>query len=370
MRDPAIATTLCSFCPKLCRYACPVADADANESTTPWGKMNALKFVEENKLPMDRKTMGLAYKCLNCRASKSACEMANPVSSVLDTYRVRAFRAGLAPDGVEEACKKFQKHNNPFEKDLQRALLRRFPAAAFKKQRAVYFPGCTEIAQSLPTVERVIEMLPGVSLYPEPIQCCGYPLFSAGDWNNFVELAEVNSHALREYDLVITGDPGCLYTMETLYRSAGHPAGTRFMHIVEFLAEKSPSIPLFQRGKSKRHPPLKKGGKGGFSVAYHDPCYLGRYRKGYDAPRRLIEAVTGRKPIEFPRNRESSYCCGAGGLLPVSFPETADKITTSRVEEFRQTGADLLVTTCPACVQRFRKFGVPAKGLIDYLYEK
>jgi Fe-S oxidoreductase len=358
MRDAKTAMTLCQQCPKLCRFSCPVADADQNEATTPWGKMTAMKLVEEKKLPMTAETMGLAYKCLNCRLSEEVCELDNPVSSVLDTYRVRAFHAGLAPEAVVSYCKKFGKENNPFGKDLFRELQKRFPERLKGKKRTAYFPGCTEIAREPATIGRTFELLEilkakEVGLYAEPIQCCGYPLFAAGDWDNFVELAEVNSNALRDYGLILTGAPACLYTMETLYRSAGHPTSAKFMHIVEYLASHLSSL-------VPRPSPL--------TVAYHDPCYLGRYRKTYEAPRRLIEKVSGRAPREFFRNREGSYCCGAGGLLPVSFPETAEKITENRIEEFKRTGAELLVSSCPTCVHRFKKFGVRAKNLVEYLF--
>lgn len=361
MRDPSQATTLCSFCPKLCRYSCPVAEADQNEATTPWGKMSTMRLVEEKKLPMNRDTMALAYKCLNCGASEGACELDNPVAPTLDTWRVKAFRAGLAPDPVYAYCRKFQRENNPFGKNLARELTRRFPGPMRHRKPIIYFPGCTEIATSPETIERTLRLLEqvrggSVGLYAEAIQCCGYPLFAAGDWDNFMELAEVNSNALREYSLVLSGSPACLYTMETLYRSAGFPTQTRFLHVSEYLASHAgnDNLPIKQRRTTER-------------VAYHDPCYLGRYRGVYDAPRRLIEAATGRPPLEFFRNREQSACCGAGGILPVSSPGTANKVTESRVEEFRRLGASLLVSACPTCVRRFRKFGVRAVDLISFL---
>jgi Fe-S oxidoreductase len=353
MQNPEKATSLCSFCPKLCRYSCPVADADKNEAVTPWGKMTAMKRVEDRELPMTPETMGLAYKCLNCRASEHACELDNPVAPTLDTYRVRAFRADMAPPSVYAYRDRFRRHNNPFDIDLLTVLKRRFSGDRFGRHGNVYFPGCVEIAKDPTSTEKTLRLL-NLPLYPEPIQCCGYPLFAAGDWADFCELAEVNSHTLNNYGRIVSAAPACLYTMETLYRSAGHPVRAKFEHVTEYLAGQE-KIKL-----KKRKAP---------SLAYHDPCYLGRYRKTYEAPRRLIESVSGQPPREFLLNREEAYCSGGGGLLPVSSPETADAITKTRLAQFQETGAELLVTSCPTCVQRFRKFGVKALSLIDFLAE-
>jgi len=321
--------------------------------------MSTMRLIEQKRLPKTEETLGLAYKCLNCRASQNACEMENPVSATLDTYRVEAFRAGLAPEGVFSYGRRFQKENNPFQIDLQKRL-RHFPASVRKRKRTIYFPGCTEIAKSPQTIQKTLELFEElqpkeIGLYDEPIQCCGYPLFVAGDQERFVELAEINSHALRESQMILSGAPACLYTMQTLYRSVGHPVGAQFLHVTEFLSDLLKKSVF--KGRKKERP----------TAAYHDPCYLGRYRKVYEPPRKIIEAATGVAPKEFFHNRETSNCSGAGGLLPVSYPETAAKITRNRIEEFRQTGADVLVTSCPTCVQRFQKFDVPAQNLIDYI---
>ncbi|MGY2061943.1 (Fe-S)-binding protein, partial [Nocardia gipuzkoensis] len=47
-------------------------------------------------------------------------------------------------------------------------------------------------------------------------------------------------------------------------------------------------------------------------VTYHDPCYLGRHNKIYNAPRELM-AASGAAVAEMPRHGERSMCCGAGG---------------------------------------------------------
>lgn len=357
-RDPAQATGLCHACPKLCRFACPVAEACQDESTTPWGKMSTMKLTDQGVLPFDEKSARQAYLCLNCRASEEVCELGNPVPETLDTYRVRAFERGLAPPAVFEFVRRFRDHTNPFRRDLHEVLEKEYPLEMKRPVgRTVYLPGCVEIRHFPETIGKALRLLrkedPSLSLYREPIQCCGYPLYVAGELTGFRDLAEINYQALKRFRTLISGTPACLYTLETLYRQQGFSLPTRFLHVAEVL--KVPS----------RSPSRQRAGR----VAYHDPCYLGRYRGVYDPPRRLIQQATGREVVEFFRRREGSYCCGAGALLPVSAPATASKITENRLQEFERLGADLLVSACPSCVQRFESARptLKVKGLVDFL---
>ena len=57
---------------------------------------------------------------------------------------------------------------------------------------------------------------------------------------------------------------------------------------------------------------LDVGGRLSYRVTYHDPCHLGRFQGEYDAPRRILELL-GCTLVEMPRNRDNSFCCGAGG---------------------------------------------------------
>ncbi|HXY67024.1 MAG TPA: (Fe-S)-binding protein [Mycobacterium sp.] len=83
-------------------------------------------------------------------------------------------------------------------------------------------------------------------------------------------------------------------------------------------------------------------------ITYHDPCYLGRHNKEYEAPRELIGAA-GAKLIEMPRHADRSFCCGAGGARMWMEEHIGKRINHERVDEALATGASTVATACPFC---------------------
>jgi Fe-S oxidoreductase len=83
-------------------------------------------------------------------------------------------------------------------------------------------------------------------------------------------------------------------------------------------------------------------------ITYHDPCYLGRHNKVYEAPRELIGA-SGAKLAEMPRHADRSFCCGAGGARMWMEEHIGKRINHERVDEALATGATTIATACPFC---------------------
>src|SRR5271166_832976 len=83
-------------------------------------------------------------------------------------------------------------------------------------------------------------------------------------------------------------------------------------------------------------------------ITYHDPCYLGRHNKVYEAPRELIGAA-GAKLTEMPRHADRSFCCGAGGARMWMEEHIGKRINHERVDEALATGAATIATGCPFC---------------------
>lgn len=83
-------------------------------------------------------------------------------------------------------------------------------------------------------------------------------------------------------------------------------------------------------------------------ITYHDPCFLGRHNKVYDAPRELMEA-SGAKLVEMPRHGERSMCCGAGGARMWMEENIGKRINVDRVDEALSTNPKKIATGCPFC---------------------
>ncbi len=86
----------------------------------------------------------------------------------------------------------------------------------------------------------------------------------------------------------------------------------------------------------------------GQDITYHDPCYLGRHNKVYEAPRELIGA-SGAKLTEMPRHADRGLCCGAGGARMWMEEHIGKRVNHERVEEALDTGASTIATGCPFC---------------------
>lgn len=164
-----------------------------------------------------------------------------------------------------------------------------------------------------------------------------------GEEGLYETLVESNLEALtgvREFTRIITTDPHSYNTIKNEYPEFGKTPPIE--HYSSVLAD------MLKSGKLKVTKPLN------IRVTFHDPCHLGRLNGGYDAPREVLEAI-GCTIIEMPRNRDNSFCCGAGGgRIWIPDPPGIEKPSENRMHEASALGGiDVFVTSCPKDLTMF-----------------
>ncbi|MCQ8780757.1 DUF3483 domain-containing protein [Mangrovibrevibacter kandeliae] len=165
---------------------------------------------------------------------------------------------------------------------------------------------------------------------------CGDTARRLGDEATFQRLARDNVATLTRYRFarILTADPHALHALRNEYPAFG---GTfDVVHHTAFLLE------LIEAGR------LPAGSVAGLSVAYHDPCYLGRYNGEVEAPRALLDRI-GAERREMARSGRRSMCCGGGGGAPISDIAGERRIPDIRMGQAKDTGAGIVAVACPTC---------------------
>jgi Fe-S oxidoreductase len=164
-----------------------------------------------------------------------------------------------------------------------------------------------------------------------------------GEEGLFASLAEENVATISRarFRRIVSSDPHTYNTLKNEYPDFG--GSWEVLHHSQLLLE------LIERGR------LNPRGLG-YRVTYHDPCTLGRYNGVYDAPRQLLAAL-GLELVEMPRNRDNSFCCGAGGgriWMKELKAEGARRPAEQRIDEAVALGGiDYFVVACPKDVTMY-----------------
>lgn len=135
---------------------------------------------------------------------------------------------------------------------------------------------------------------------------------------------------------IVTACPHCFSTLKNDYRQYG--LEIEVLHHSELISQ------LIKEGKLNL-PQVDQG-----KLLFHDSCYLGRHNGTYQAPREVLKSATGNAPAEFARNRESAFCCGAGGGRMWLEEQTGTRINRTRVKEALEQKPATLCVSCPYCM--------------------
>ena len=300
------------------------------------------------------------WACCTCRACEEQCPVGVEQPRMLIDLRRRQVYDGRIDEGLQDVLMNLSRYGNSFGQSARKRSAwtkqvdfaipdaRKEPVEYlwFVGDYASYDPRARDVTVKIAQVFHSAGLSFGI-LYDKE-QNAGNDVRRVGEEGLFEQLRDKNVALLGKatFQRVITADPHTYNTLKNEYAGAACPSLTpdAVLHVSELFDY------LIEEERLPVDEPLN------MRAAYHDPCYLGRYNGVYEAPRRVLKAL-GVHLVEIDRNRQSSFCCGAGGgrIWLKDTPGDAERPAEIRIREILQLdGVDTLVVACPKDLAMFQ----------------
>ncbi|MGQ0635093.1 MAG: (Fe-S)-binding protein [Planctomycetaceae bacterium] len=295
------------------------------------------------------------WSCTTCAACNEACPVGIDVYGKIIEMRRGRVELGVVPEAARRLFEAETTDWNPFGRSsftrTDWAGPATLPVAADDEPiELLYWVGCAGSfdPEGQSVAKAMIKILNHAKIPYRVLgnreRCTGDPARRLGEEGLFQELATCNLQQFKRHGVrrIVTHCPHCFNTIRNEYpalRSASNGGDEPFpevVHHTQFLAE------LVGQGRLR----LAVGNSG--SVAFHDPCYLGRGNGIIQAPRDILQRTSG-DVREMPRHGRNSFCCGAGGGGMWVDVAGRERVENLRAEEAARTGAATVATACPFC---------------------
>jgi heterodisulfide reductase subunit D len=337
---------LCLECGK-CTAVCPISRV--NKAYSPRRLLAEGLFYGASDLVSDR----LLWSCLTCQLCSQRCPVDVRYSEYMRDVRAIAYsqgnfgcpsHGGALHHIMEMAASPKLKQNRTewITDDLK----------VKQKGDVLYFVGCLPYYEQifakdfdfspLSIARDTVKILNHIGIEPVVLdneRCCGHDLYWLGQLEQFDELARLNLKEIKQAGVrkIITACPECALALGKLYPERLEENGLEVTHITQVVAQNK------HRFKFNGHIE---------TVAFQDPCRLGRYLGVYEEPRESLSAIDGVSVSEMAHSKKGAICCGTTNWI--NCDATCKQIQRSRLNEASAAGAETLVTACPKCQIHFR----------------
>ncbi|MFH1807561.1 MAG: (Fe-S)-binding protein [Pseudomonadota bacterium] len=324
----------------------------------PWNRVRDFsirRIVREASYGLAEIELEDVWRCTTCGTCPAQCPRGVEQIEVGVAIRRVAAEYDVFPGsarGVRSAAASLGTQGNPLneEREQRDAWAAGLDVKPFTDDmELLYFVGCyysydprmRKVARA--TVELLHKAGVSFGILGNQENCCGESIRKTGNEAVFRNLAKDNIKTFidRGVKKILVSSPHCLHTFKNEYPE--FMVHFEVVHMTELLAE------LLASGR------LKLAGEFPRTVTYHDPCYLGRHNKVFDAPRAVLDAVPGLQRREMRDHHENSLCCGGGGGRIWMETPKQERFSNLRIAQAKQVGAEVLVTSCPYCISMFEE---------------
>jgi Fe-S oxidoreductase/nitrate reductase gamma subunit len=297
------------------------------------------------------------WDCTTCRACMEQCPVSiEHVPLIVEMRRNLVLEQSKFPQELVTLFNNLERNSNPYS--FPASSRADWAAAAGVQELSqvedpssleiVYWVGCMSsfdarnqrVATALAKIFTAADVK--FAILGKEEGCSGDPARRAGNEYLYQILAQTNIDRLNQYQpkRIVASCPHCFNTLKNEYPQLG--GNFDVIHHSQFVQE------LIDAGRLQVPP----GTLDGHGMAYHDPCYLGRYNEVYDEPRDVLTRVSGGF-VELPRCRDRGFCCGAGGARAFMEEKRGTRISHNRLNEAIDTDANGVAVACPFCVTMF-----------------
>ena len=358
------ACTKCGRCHEACpanAVGAPLSPRDVILSLREFANkaLNSKELPAEAELDIHGKGVGQVFmetlwSCRTCLACVEICPVAVEHVPIIVQMRRKLVEEGEMEPILQKTLQTIHKSGNSFgESKRKRAAWTKALPFEIKDARKepvdmLWFVG--DYASFDPRNQKVTQSFARLmhhagidfGLLFEGELNAGNDVRRVGEEGLYELLASSNIGTLQACDFksIVTTDPHSFNTIRNEYPDFG--GKFEINHYTTVVKQ------LLEEGRLK----LKK--KLDYRVTFHDPCHLGRYNKGFDAPRDVIKLL-GCELVEMGRNRDNSFCCGAGGgRIWIPDPVGTEKPSQNRMKEAGAIeGLQVFIVSCPKDLTMF-----------------
>jgi Fe-S oxidoreductase len=304
------------------------------------------------------------WACRTCGACVTECPvLIEHIPSIVDMRRYLVMDQGRVTPTAQQALQNIEQRGHPWrgtphtrETWIEQLASQGVEVPRYTgREEYLYWVGCSGalVDRNIPITQAVARLLmeAGVSfgVLGQEETCNGDPARRLGNEYLYQMMTEQVISAFNENDVqkVITSCPHCFNTFKNEYPDFG--GRYEVIHHADFLQQ------LLE--ESRLEP--KDAAAIGEKITVHDSCYLGRHNGIYESPREVVSFIPSVDLVEMPRNKRTGLCCGAGGGNMWQEEVGARRVNHVRAEEAVSTGAGIVATACPFCIQMFED-GIPA----------
>jgi Fe-S oxidoreductase len=308
-------------------------------------------FEGERMIAGDVVSHNTIWDCVTCGACETQCPVfIEHIGKLQDMRRYLVMTEAAMPETAQGVLMQIEQRGHPWRGTAltRTSWMDGLDIPAFTgEQEYLYWVGCSGalVERNLPITRAVARLLIEADVsfgcLGDFESCNGDPARRLG--NEYLAQMQMQSviEAWKAASVrkVITNCPHCFNIFSNEYPQ--FDGNFEVYHHTQFLAD------LLASKKLQPKTPLAE------KVTYHDSCYLGRHNGEYAAPRRILESLPGVDFVEMPRNQRTSFCCGAGGGHMWVEETQGRRINHLRAAEAKDTGAAIVASNCPFCVQMF-----------------